>query len=101
VATHASEFFCARGRWPTDVAELEAFPAPATPRTRLEAASGAIPWSLLRGATLEPEPDGALRVRADLPPGRVAGQPPERPVALRLRVEPPGCWPPRLAGSPG
>lgn len=97
VATHASEFFCAQGRWPGDAAELAAFPAPATPRTRLEPRSGAIPWPLLHDAAFETEPGGALRVRAELPPGRVAGQPPERPVALRLRVERPGCWPPRAA----
>jgi hypothetical protein len=98
LAAHASEFFCARGRWPADVGELEAFPAPATPRTGLEAPSGTIPWALLRDATTASGPDGALHLDADLPAGCVAGQPPERPVALRLRVERPGCWPPRLGG---
>jgi len=95
LAAHASEFHCAYARWPRDVAELEAFPTPAMPRTRLAPTSGAVPWPLLADAELLPEPDGALDIRAELPPGRVEGQHPDRPVALQLRVEPPGCWPPQ------
>jgi len=99
LATHASEFYCAHGRWPADVSELEAFAPPAVPRTQLAGTAGDVPWPSLEQAALQRQADGSLLVIADLPPGSLADRPPDSPLELHLRVERPGCWPPLFGGN--
>jgi hypothetical protein len=99
LATHASEFYCAHGRWPDDVSELEAFPPPAVPRTQLAGTAGDVPWRSLEQAVLRRQADGSLLVIATLSPGSLADRPPDLPLELHLRVERPGCWPPLFVGT--
>jgi len=98
LAARASEFQCAHGRWPTDAAELEAFPLPERSRAQLHPGPAPVPWSLLRTARFEPQAGGSLLILASLPADRLVDGPASRPVDLRLLVATPGCWPP--AGAP-